>query len=263
MQKQGRLVIVTVIVVLVVIGMVVGLRMSSSPVEEAIPEVNLDAVQAQMDAGDYVGARDALEQVVASNAEDAEAYFLLGLTYFNLEEYEKARESFVRTLELDSDRSAAVHHNLGVLAYQIGDMETAVAEFKTAIEADANDPDSHYQLGAAYLQMASTTSDVALLAKAEAEFKQVLTLAPGKPEALVGLGTLYMSQNKVVEATTLLEQAVEENPEMREALFALGIAYFSSGETVLAKQTLQRFLDTDPPTRWAEEAQDILAQIVP
>ena len=63
MQKQGRLVVVAVIVVLVVIGMVVGLRMSSSPVEEAIPEVNLDAVQAQMDAGDYVGARDALEQV--------------------------------------------------------------------------------------------------------------------------------------------------------------------------------------------------------
>ena len=72
-----------------------------------------------------------------------------------------------------------------------------------------------------------------------------------------------MSQNQIDDAVTLLEQAVEENPQMREALFALGIAYFSQGEVVSAKATLQRFLDTAPPERWAKEAQDILSQIGP
>jgi cytochrome c-type biogenesis protein CcmH/NrfG len=99
------------------------------------------------------------------------------------------------------------------------------------------------------------------LQQAETEFEQVLTLAPGKPEALVGLGTLYLNQNKITEAIELLEQAVQGNPEMREALFALGMAYFASGDTASAKATLQKFLDTQPPEQWAKEAQDIMAQL--
>jgi Tfp pilus assembly protein PilF len=90
-----------------------------------------------------------------------------------------------------------------------------------------------------------------------------LALAPGKPEALVGLGTLYLNQNKIAEAIDLLEQAVQSNPEMREALFALGMAYFARGDTVSAKATLQKFLDTQPPEQWANEAQEIMAQLEP
>ena len=230
MQKQGRLIIVGVIVALVVVGLVVGLRLSSSPppaVEETAPaeavaEIDFDAVQARIDAGDFAGARDALEQAIAANPEDAEAHFMLGLTYFNLQAYDDARTAFARSMELEPGRSAAVHHNLGVLAYQTGDMETAVKEFETALEADPNDPDSHYQLGAAYLQIASSTQDVSLWAKAEEEFEKVLALDPAKPEALVGLGTLYAGQQKFEEAIGLLEQAVEENPHDARGAFRFG-----------------------------------------
>lgn len=260
MQKRGRLLIVGIIVVLVVVGLFLAIRFSS-PSSKKVSEIDMDAVQAQLDAGQYATARDTLQQAIVVDAGNAEAHFLLGLTYFNLGDYTKARESFLKALELEPERAAAVHHNMGVLAYQTGEMETAVQEFKFALEADPNDPDSHYQLGATYLQIASSTSDLSYLTQAEAEFQQVLALAPGKPEALVGLGTLYMSQNKISEAVALLEQAVQANPEMREALFALGVAYYSQGEVALAKETLQKFLDTQPPERWAKEAQDILAQL--
>lgn len=91
----------------------------------------------------------------------------------------------------------------------------------------------------------------------------MLTLAPGKPEALVGLGTLYLNQNRIAEATKLLEQALQGNPEMREALFALGMAYFASGDVDSAKTTLQKFLDTQPPEQWANEAREIMEQMEP
>ncbi len=260
MEKQGRLLIVGVIAVVVIVGFFLALRWPFSSAKKAA-EVNMDAVKAQMDAGEYAAARDALQQAVAANPTNAEAHFLLGLAYFNLEDYPKARESFMKALELEPARAAAVHHNLGALAYQTGDMETAVKEFKAALEADPDDPDSHYQLGATYLQIASATADMTYLTQAEAEFQKVLALSPGKPEALVGLGTLYMNQNKVSEAVTVLKQALEANPQMREALFALGLAYYAQGETALAKETLQKFLDTQPPERWAKEAQDILTQL--
>lgn len=260
MRKHGRLLIVGVIVILIVVGLFLAIRLSS-PSSPKVSGIDMDAVQAQIDAGQYAVARDTLQQAIVEDAGNAEAHFLLGLACFNLEEYPKARESFLKALELEPERAAAVHHNLGVLAYQTGEMETAVQEFKSALEADPNDPDSHYQLGATYLQIASSTSDLSYLTQAEAEFQQVLKLTPGKPEALVGLGTLYLSQNKIAEATTLLEQAVQADPQMREALFALGVAYYSNGELSLAKETLQKFLDTQPPERWAKEAQDILAQL--
>jgi protein O-GlcNAc transferase len=260
MRKQGWLVLVGLIVVLLGGGLYLVLQNSSKP--EPVT-TNVGEIQAQMDAGQYQTARTALEQLTASDPQNAEAHFMLGLTYFNLSEYDNARASFAQALKLEPERAAAVHHNLGVLAYQTGEMETAVTEFEAALAADPNDPDSHYQLGATYLQIAIATSDLTYLQRAETEFEQVLALAPGKPEALVGLGTLYLNQNKIAEAIELLEQAVQNNPELREALFALGMAYFARGDTASAKETLQQFLDTQPPTQWANEAREIMKQLEP
>jgi len=261
MQKQGRLLLVGLIVVLVGVGLYLVLQSSSK--SQPADKINVEAVQAQMDAGQYTAARDALEKLVAVEPENAEAHFMLGLTYFNLGDYAKARASFTQAMTLEPQRAAAVHHNLGVLAYQTGEMETAVTEFKAALAADPNDPDSHYQLGATYLQIAISTSDLAYLQQAESEFEQALALAPGKPEALVGLGTLYLNQNRIAEAIALLEQAVQGNPQMREALFALGMAYFAGGDIAAAKTTLQQFLDTQPPEQWANEAREIITQLGP
>ena len=236
-----------------------------SPDATTMEPVNLDDVKAQVEAGNYQAAAQALEKVVAENEENAEAYFLLGLSYFNLNRYQDAREAFNHALELDSDRAAAIHHNLGALAYQMGDIETAEAEFKAALETEPDDPDTHYQLGATYLVKAlpadSQTPDPEMLAEAQAEFERALELAPGKAEALVGLGNSYLLENRIEEAIDTLEDAVDANPEMPEALFALGRAYALGGRIEDARTTLARFLETDPPEVWAQQAQQLLQQI--
>jgi tetratricopeptide (TPR) repeat protein len=216
--------------------------------------------------GEYAAAVEALEYIVGEDTSNAEAAFALGLAYFNAGQYEKAREAFENSLELDSGRAAAVHHNLGALAYQVGEMQEAVKEFQAALEADPDDPDTHYQLGATYLTMAQPTAegqqpDMGLLEQARQELERALELAPNKPEALVGLGNYYMVMNQFPEAIEKLELAVEENPTMREALFALGRAYAVNGQIARAKETLQMFLDTDPPEVWAGQARDILMQL--
>jgi Flp pilus assembly protein TadD len=218
-----------------------------------------------MDAGNYVDAAQKLEEIVDANDENAEAYFLLGVARFNLGEYELARSAFERALELDPERAASVHHNLGALAYQMQDFQTAETEFKAALETDPDDPDTHYQLGATYLVQAlpanTMTPDAEMLTRAEEQFEKALDLAPGKGEALVGLGNVYLLDNRVEEAVEVLEQAVDGNPEMGEALFALGRAYTLAGETEEARATLQRFLEGNPPEVWAEQARQILAQL--
>ena len=227
--------------------------------------VDLSEIKTQIEAEEYQAAAQALEEVVAENEQNAEAYFLLGLSYFNLNQYQKARDAFNRALELDSERAAAIHHNLGALAYQMGDIETAEAEFKAALETEPDDPDTHYQLGATYLVKAlpanSQMPDPEMLEMARAEFERALELAPGKAEALVGLGNSYLLENRLDDAIETLEEAIDANPEMPEALFALGRAYALAGQTEEARETLERFLDTDPPAVWAQQAQQLLDQI--
>lgn len=234
--------------------------------ETATPQpVDLNAIKEQIEAEEYQGAAQALEEIVDENGENAEAYFLLGLSYFNLNQYADAREAFNQALELDSDRAAAIHHNLGALAYQMGDIETAEAEFKAALEAEPDDPDTHYQLGATYLVKAlpadSQVPDREMLAKAQAEFERALEIAPGKAEALVGLGNSYLLANELDQAIETLQDAVDVNPEMPEALFALGRAYALAGQAEEARETLERFLQTDPPAVWAQQAQQLLDQL--
>lgn len=236
----------------------------AQPTPEVVVQ-NLDEIKAQIDAGNYAEAMGALETYIAEQPEDAEAQFLLGLAYFNLGNYEEAREAFNESLNLDSDRAGAVHHNLGVLEYQAGNLEKAIEEFNTALETDPEDPDTHYQLGAAYLVKAlpanSNVPDEEWLRKAQSQFQKALDLQPGKAEALVGLGNSYLLENRIDEAIEVLEQAVEENPQMPEALFALGRTYATAGQTEQARETLQAFLETNPPQVWAEQARQLLVQL--
>jgi tetratricopeptide (TPR) repeat protein len=100
-----------------------------------------------------------------------------------------------------------------------------------------------------------------MLAKAQAEFERALEIAPGKAEALVGLGNSYLLANELDQAIETLQDAVDVNPEMPEALFALGRAYALAGQAEEARETLERFLQTDPPAVWAQQAQQLLDQL--
>jgi protein O-GlcNAc transferase len=265
---RGRLILGIVIALVLIGGVVAAITLSggsplSGPESETVTA--LDAIQAEMDAGQFETARTKLEEMLTQDEQNGEAHFKLGLTQFNLGDYQSARASFSRSLELEPDRAAAVHHNLGVLAYQTGDMTTALAEFQAALAADPEDADTHYQLGATYLIQAfpvgALEPDAALLQQAEGEFNRSLELVPQKPEALVGLANIDMLRNDMDAAIDRLEQAIAQSPGMREALFALGRSYAATGQQDKAKATLQQFLDTDPPEMWAQQAEEMLAEL--
>ncbi len=219
--------------------------------------LSLEAIEAEMEAGNYARAAEALEALVAQEPENADAHFNLGLAYFNLGEYEKAVPAFERVLELDTERASAVYHNLGVLEYQRGRLNEAVAQFQAAIEADPEDPDTHYQLGATYLQQALQSGmqpNPTLVNRARSEFEEALALAPTKTEPLVGLGHVYMLQSPPdpQRAIGVLQEALEHNPEMPEALLALASAYLQNNQPREARAVLEQFLASDPPFGVAE-----------
>jgi tetratricopeptide (TPR) repeat protein len=169
-------------------------------------------------------------------------------------------------LSLDPE-SAAAHHNLGVTYYQLEDLSSALDEFETALELDPDDPDTHYQLGATYLTLAlsssdpSATVDPELLEQATGEFEAALALRENMPEALIGLGNIYLQQGDYDAAIETLSQVIEVVPDSREAYYALGGAYAQSGNIDKACETYDEFISLEPPAAWRTQAEQVMTSL--
>ena len=216
--------------------------------------------------GEYDSAITALESAVRLAPDHSDAHFLLGQAYNQAGQLTEAAETFRRVLELDPE-SAAAYHNLGVTYYQLEDLESAIAAFEAALDIDPDDADTHYQLGATYLTLAlsgtdrSTHPDPGILAQATYQFEVALELRENMPEALIGLGNIFLQQGNHGSAITVLDQAIELVPDSREAHYALGAAYAQSGDTVQACETYERFLSLRPPETWRSHAEQIVASL--
>ena len=81
------------------------------------------------------------------------------------------------------------------------------------------------------------------------------------PEALIGMGNVYIQQGDFAAAIEALERAVEQMPSSPEAHYALGEAYAQSGDTVGACETFDRFLELNPPSTWKTQAEQVMTAL--
>jgi len=226
----------------------------------------LESGQAYLEAGEYAEAVRDLEAAVDEAPDNSDAHFLLGQAYNQSGQLSKAADEFRRVLELDPE-SAAAHHNLGVTFYQLEDLSSALDKFETALELDPDDPDTHYQLGATYLTLAlsgsepSAAVDPELLQQARGEFEAALALRENMPEALIGLGNIYLQQGDYDAAIQTLSQVIEVVPDSREAYYALGGAYAQSGDIDKACETYNEFLSLEPPAAWRTQAEQVMTSL--
>jgi len=251
---------------LVAVGVLVALVGCQGTAELQSVDQIIESGRGYLESGDYDKAISELEAAVEQAADDSDTHFLLGQAYNQAGELEKAAEAFRQVLQLSPD-SAAAHHNLGVTYYQLQDLQSAISEFETALEIDPDDPDSHYQLGATYLTLALSGSastagiDPELLAQATDEFNVAIDLREGMPEALIGLGNVYIQQGDFDTAIETLQRAIESVPDSREAFYALGSAYAQAGSIDMACETYKHFLALDPPANWRAQAEQTMAAL--
>jgi tetratricopeptide (TPR) repeat protein len=87
------------------------------------------------------------------NPADASAHYNLGLIYQQRRDYERARASFARAVEISHDETDA-HYQLGRIAREEGRLAEAIRHFDTVVQQDSEH--SHYEIwreiGNTYLQ---------------------------------------------------------------------------------------------------------------
>jgi tetratricopeptide (TPR) repeat protein len=166
-------------------------------------------------AGDYVMLADYSDadkwftQVVSETPNDADAWYLLGRTKYNENEYAAAISSFEHVLTLHPKHVEA-ENNVGLSWKELNDHDRARDAFQAAIQwqGDApTDAQPFLNLGTLLVDDHKDTDALPYLQKAVA-------LSSGNPTAHEELGKAYLDLNNLADAQSELEKAIALAPEV-------------------------------------------------
>jgi tetratricopeptide (TPR) repeat protein len=151
-----------------------------------------------------VAAAEALFAKVAAARPTAETYVLIGRTYRDFQQYDRARAALQRALKMNP-RVGRAHYYLGTSAI----LEEGVVRLDEAI----------------------------------AEFKKELVITPDDPLSTLRLGVVLVEARRYGEARPLLERSIKVPSPSYDAWLYLGRCQLAQGEAPAAVASLRRALD--------------------
>jgi tetratricopeptide (TPR) repeat protein len=186
--------------------------------------------------GDFPAAIGDLRAAVAVD-DDFETSYFLGIAYLRAKQFADAQQWFKHLQETMGD-SAALHVLIG-RAYSIGHFpESAVAEFRKAIQLDPQYPHAHGLLGYAILEFRGEEA----YPQARLEFERELKLHPDDYNALLLLGISAVALRDFPAAEAALLHARRLRPEESFAYLYLGETYSQTKRLPQAVEALEKYV---------------------
>lgn len=149
--------------------------------------------------GDPDGAITLLEGILHNDPQDANARFLVGLSYAAKERYREAVDALTQVTEL-SPTFPGADFELGVCYRRLGDLPKALESYDKSLKRDPGHADSAYNSG---LILFETNQ----IDEARARFERALALKPEDPAVLEMIGRCYIHQGRFEAAIEYLEKA--------------------------------------------------------
>ncbi len=181
--------------------------------------------------GDYSDADKWFSQVVAEIPTDAEAWYLLGRTKYNENEFAAAISDFERALTL-RPKYVEAENNIGLARKELNQRAEAQAAFQTAIDWQGESPVDAQP----FLNLGVLAADAGEYQKAIPLLTRALSLAPKNPSVHEELGKVYLAMNKLPEAQSELEQAVALAPDTSSLHYKLAQVLRKEGQTARAQE---------------------------
>lgn len=197
------------------------------------------------DSGQLDKAIQNAREVLVRRPGDAAALAELALCHLAKGERDSAQLLVKQATDANA-KSAPAHRAAGLVALAGGDDAAAFLAFQKAANEDPRDTTSR-------LNMAAVLSRAGAYAKAEEQYRAILTVAPDDAAAQVGLAAMLRAQGdaknpaKYEQAKQLLEKVLEKDPNDVRALFNLGVLLFEFMKRPdEAKVYFDRFLSEAP-----------------
>ena len=243
-----------------------------------IPEAMRTAVQLHQ-AGRLAEAEQIYRQILAADANHADALHMLGVVAHQVGRNDAAEDLIRRAIALNPGGSAPYLSNLGLVLVALGRAEEAVAAFRRALELHPDFAEVHNNLGSALMILGRKEEAAAACRRAlelrpdyaeawnilgnalsqlgrhdesAAASRRAVEIAPAYAEGWNNLGSTFCVLGRFHEAIAAYRRAIEINPGYADALSNLGnalrsTAEFDEGETVCRRAIAIR---PDHPQAW-------------
>lgn len=172
--------------------------------------------------------------------EKAHAHYELGRSYFNENKIQMAYVEFQKALELNPDDKEALNA-LGVVNLQFDNLQKAEESFLKAVKIDSNYSEAHTNLGATYGRMGRWSDAINSFKTA---IKNPVYKKP--EIAYNGLGDAYYRLGRIDEAIDSYREAVKRMQDFYRPYYGLALCFNAKGRYGDAASAITRAIDLDP-----------------
>ena len=169
---------------------------------------------------------------------DAGAHNNLGVLYYNKGLYEEAVAAFTKALELDTKMQVA-QRNLEVAYFNTGYYDKRVAQLREKLRHRVDDRDARWELGRAYALLGQNEEAIA-------EFTALLRHHPNDLGAIVQLGSAEKASGSLASAQHWFEDAIRLDPSSSVTHFYLGEVLYNQGRHDESLEALKRAIELNP-----------------
>jgi tetratricopeptide (TPR) repeat protein len=172
-----------------------------------------------MKMGEPLRAYAEYKVVLKIKPDFVEAYVNLGNIYRFRGDTAEAAKMYRKALEIRPKYPPAMN-NLSILQKKPTSASEVQAQYKKVVQANVSLEKTvqHYHTGNSYLNQG-------LIAKAETEYKEALSIQPNYSPALNNLALVYMKKGEYAQALPLLKKKVELQPNIPDGYYNLASLY--------------------------------------
>ncbi|KAI1238995.1 hypothetical protein IHE44_0012093 [Lamprotornis superbus] len=176
-------------------------------------------------------------QAISMRPDFKQAYISRGELLLKMNKPLKAKEAYLRALELDRT-NADLWYNLAIVYIELKDPTEALKNFNQALELN---PTHKLALFNSALLM-QESGDARLRPEAKQRLLHYVKEEPQDSNGYFNLGMLAMDDKKDMEAEAWMKKAIRLQPNFRSALFNLALLYSQTGKELMALPVLEDLL---------------------
>jgi Tfp pilus assembly protein PilF len=138
-----------------------------------------------------------------------------------------------------ADQKKTVHYERGLKYVELEDYESALLEFKNALEVDPRFVAARYQLALTYLKLQQPSN-------AANEFARTVELDPSNIDARLKLAELLFSAKRLNESKIITQKILEEENGYVDALALLTKILLAENDEINAEKYIDKAIEKEP-----------------
>lgn len=183
--------------------------------------------------------------------DDDGIFYNLGIVYEKLKEFHKAKDSYLKALEISPDSIDAIY-NLGLVYMELKEYPKAIELFEKILQEDSQDSNTYFNLGLIYFK----TDDYI---KAMENFQMTIDINDSDIYAHFYIGNIFKEFGDLDSAREKFNKVLELSPDYSWAYYNLAVIDNETGNIQGAVENLQKTIELNP---YDIEAYKILIRVL-